>query len=218
MIFDKTMDLLSKIKKEAFDDLEVDTSGTRRISGWMTPSFVDNLQIALKYVKKPEITIIEVGSWQGLSANVMAQACKKLEQQAKIVCIDTWLGSVEHQDTIGRVSGYPSVYKEFIEITKFLKNDDVIYPFPISSTEGACYLKKKGVKADLIYVDGSHEYESVLTDAKLYWELLAPGGVMIFDDYSWEGVKKAVDAFFADKKQVTKLISQEQAVVFMKCV
>lgn len=209
------MDLLTKIQREAFQNLEMEVCLSRDISGWMAPCFMDNFKIALQYCKKPLVNIIEVGSWKGLSANIMAQHCKKHDQKVRIICIDTWLGSVEHQDEITRTNGYPNIYKEFIENTKFLKNDDVIYPFPISSTEGACFLKEKGVKADIIYVDAGHEYDSVSSDAKLYWELLEPNGVMIFDDYLWPAVQKAIDDFF-EGKPVVKIINQQQAIIFMK--
>ena len=47
---------------------------------------------------------------------------------------------------------------------------------------------------DLIYIDGSHEWEHVLEDARLAWPLLRSGddgrnsgGLLIFDDYLWHG-------------------------------
>lgn len=209
------MDLLKKIQNQAFQNIEVSMSKSRDVTGWMSPCFIDNFKIALQYCKKPVINIIEVGSWKGLSANIMAQHCRQNNQQVRIICIDTWLGSVEHQDEINRTNGYPDIYTEFIQNTKYLSNEDVIYPFPISSTEGACYLKNKGMKADIIYIDAGHEYDSVLSDTKLFWELLEPTGVMIFDDYAWSSVKKAVDEFFEDKP-VIKIINQEQAIVFPK--
>ncbi|MBW2723706.1 MAG: class I SAM-dependent methyltransferase, partial [Deltaproteobacteria bacterium] len=36
---------------------------------------------------------------------------------------------------------------------------------------------------DLIYIDGSHAANDVLTDALLAWGLLKPGGLIVFDDY-----------------------------------
>lgn len=38
---------------------------------------------------------------------------------------------------------------------------------------------------DVIYVDGSHMAADVLEDAVLCWRLLAPGALLIFDDYAW---------------------------------
>ena len=36
---------------------------------------------------------------------------------------------------------------------------------------------------DLIYIDGSHERDDVLLDSLLSWRVLAPGGVIMWDDY-----------------------------------
>lgn len=38
---------------------------------------------------------------------------------------------------------------------------------------------------DIIYVDGSHRAGDVFADAVLSWELLKPGGLLMFDDYHW---------------------------------
>lgn len=53
---------------------------------------------------------------------------------------------------------------------------------------------------DIIYIDGSHKNEDVLSDAVQAWEILKPGGIMIFDDYGigaeqTGGPQKAIDAF-----------------------
>ena len=61
----------------------------------------------------------------------------------------------------------------------------------------------RAVKADFIYVDGSHFAKDVLSDAVFGFELLNIGGVMLFDDaVSWrygehiqDSPKVAVDAF-----------------------
>jgi predicted O-methyltransferase YrrM len=40
---------------------------------------------------------------------------------------------------------------------------------------------------DIIYVDGSHTADDVLKDAVLSWGLLKDGGIMVFDDFTWDG-------------------------------
>ena len=61
---------------------------------------------------------------------------------------------------------------------------------------------------DLIYVDASHEGKDVLLDLVLAYQLCAVGGLIVCDDYQWQGHKKApklagswspkpaIDAFF----------------------
>lgn len=50
--------------------------------------------------------------------------------------------------------------------------------------------------ADLIFLDGSHEYADVLWECENYSKLVKPGGVLSGHDYNiFEGVNKAVDEF-----------------------
>ncbi len=49
-------------------------------------------------------------------------------------------------------------------------------------------------RVDLVYVDGSHEYEAVKADSETAFELVAKGGCILWDDFipSWPGVTKAL--------------------------
>ena len=71
------------------------------------------------------------------------------------------------------------------------------------SDEMLVRLITQGVRADFVYVDGSHQAADVLSDAVLAWKLLKPGGLLVFDDYLWPlyqdrplmNPKMAIDAF-----------------------
>ena len=49
-------------------------------------------------------------------------------------------------------------------------------------------------EVDLVYVDGSHDYEAVRLDSAVGFELVAKGGCIIWDDFipSWPGVARAL--------------------------
>lgn len=49
-------------------------------------------------------------------------------------------------------------------------------------------------KADLVYVDGGHEYEEVKSDSSVAFGLVAKGGCILWDDFipSWPGVARAL--------------------------
>lgn len=146
--------------------------------------------------------IIEVGSWKGASAIQMGLLCKDLALDAAIICVDTWLGSPEHvlkprfSVSLRRRWGYPQLYHNFLANVIKWKCDDMVVPFPNTSENAAVVFGRKGLKADVIYIDAAHEYEAVLRDFQIYWELLEDGGYLIGDDYiSWEGVTRAADEF-----------------------
>jgi hypothetical protein len=65
---------------------------------------------------------------------------------------------------------------------------------PLPSTVAAEVLKKKGIKADMIYIDGSHEYHDVFIDILTWIPLLKKGGMIFGDDHDeyWPSVVNAV--------------------------
>lgn len=199
------MDYLIDLQKKVFSN--VPTLEPLDIDGFMLNIFQILFESAVDSSleqnpdKSTERIIIEVGTYKGLSANTMASICKQKLEDVKIICVDTWLGSPEHIESLERTpEGVPLLYDTFLKNTKSHSNDDVIYPFPMSSTQAAHFFINKGVTSDIIYIDAGHEYEAVLLDIKLFWQLLKPGGTMIFDDYGWSGVKRAVDEFLSDSE------------------
>jgi predicted O-methyltransferase YrrM len=162
------------------------------MQGWTSTS--RSFELAIKEAN-PKF-IIEVGSWKGASAVHMAG----LAPEAHILCIDTWLGSPEMvslnnnlYDHFRRLHGWPQLYFTFISNVIRHVGRERICPLPMPSTVAAPLLKKMNIQADMIYIDGSHEYLDVLRDIDDYWPLLKPGGVMLLDDYGFPGVRKAID-------------------------
>jgi hypothetical protein len=148
--------------------------------------------------------IVEAGTWKGGSAIHMADQVVAAGLDAQIVCVDTWLGALEFwtsQDDPKRYkslqlkNGYPQVYYQFLANVCHKGHQQRIIPFPQTSTHGALWLRYFGFTAELIYIDASHEEEDVYADLLAYWEVLAPGGVMFGDDWSWDGVRVAVLRF-----------------------
>ena len=151
--------------------------------------------------------IIEVGTWKGASAIFMGSRLKASRLDCSILCVDTWLGALEFwtdqadETRYGALrlrNGYPSVYRQFLANVVRSGLQDLIIPFPQTSAIAARWLRLNGVRAELIYVDGSHDQEDVASDLRGYWGLLEERGILFGDDYDWPGVKAAVDRFAAD--------------------
>ena len=51
-------------------------------------------------------------------------------------------------------------------------------------------------QVDLMFIDGSHSYEYVLADTESAWQLVKPGGLLLWHDYDsrwWPGVTRALN-------------------------
>ena len=151
---------------------------------------------------KPKV-IVEVGSWKGQSAITMAEACREIGLDSAIICVDTWLGSIEHilhhPKELRRCNGYPTMYFQFLSNVIHRGMQEWIVPFPATSCAAAAILDQMNIRANLIYIDASHQYEDVLLDLKKYSDLLAKGGIMFGHDYDLKPVQRALKSFRKSK-------------------
>jgi hypothetical protein len=71
---------------------------------------------------------------------------------------------------------------------------------------------------DLIFVDGDHTHDAVKNDCELWWNKIKPGGIMCWDDYYWDDVKKAVDEFCVNRSLKLQAVTKNNsyATVFVK--
>lgn len=193
--------LLHKVDPYAGFDwkaLPVDAQGW----GGESPAFRE-----LIAAERPRL-ILEVGTWKGASALEMAAVCSELGLETQIVCIDTWLGALEfwtdHDDaqrygSLALRHGYPSVYYQFLANVCHAGQQDRIVPFPQTAATAALWFRRQGITADMIYVDASHEEEDVYQDLCSYWEVVSDAGLLFGDDWSWDGVRMAVERFAAEE-------------------
>lgn len=187
-----------------YDGFDLDLYGDTLEPGSMP---ADGLYEHWIQTTKPEL-IIEVGSFLGYSAIKMAKEIKRLNLDSKIICVDTWLGSPEHyrmhkgdmkDNRLGYKHGYPTMYYKFI--SNVIHNDvqDIIQPFPYPSSVAfktlEAIFQEQDIKADFIFIDGSHEEHDVYMDLYYYYQLLKDGGQLWGDDWGWEGVHTAVKNF-----------------------
>ena len=192
---------MNEISEKIYENLEI---LPKKLYGWQSEHAIFAKVIEMV---KPSV-IIEVGTWVGASAIHMAKECKKRNLSTKIYCVDTWLGAEEfwtrfahtEERSLCLKNGYPTIYYQFLSNVVHEGMQDVILPFPNTSTAGAKYFQFKNIKADLIYVDGSHLEEDVYSDMKNYYPILNDGGIIFGDDYTpyWDSVRRAVSRFCND--------------------
>jgi predicted O-methyltransferase YrrM len=156
--------------------------------------------------------VVEVGVWKGASVVTMAKELQRLQQDAVVIAIDTWLGSSEHYlwekfiPDLDFEFGYPRLYHKFAANICNEGLRDYVVPLPLDSINAFQLLKAKDIRPDVLHIDAGHDYLSVMADLKAWWPQLTPGGALIGDDYfkkplvgagKWPDVRQAFDEFFA---------------------
>lgn len=167
-------------------------------SDWFTEQIPLWEQYLAEFKGKDSLSFLEIGSFEGRSA-VWLLTNILTGEHAKLVCIDTFEGSVENQTKAGiDLSQIEAHFDMNIEHTGAAHKVQ-----KIKETSASAFRKLAFDSYDCIYIDGSHTAPDVLSDAVMYFHLLKKGGLMIFDDYIWEepGMKDldtpqpAIDAF-----------------------
>lgn len=180
------------------------------------------------------LQVLEVGSWEGQSACwLLENVCCAAESE--LFCIDTWNGAAQYgsdaqswrmseQEHNGK-----KLFQRFMDNVASTGQASKVTAFQQTSLMALAGLISTRLEAfDVVYIDGSHYPQDVLTDAVLAWRLMKNGAIMIMDDYEWgqvvkkppeETPKKAIDSFlecFSQELHVLELgyqcIVQKHAV------
>ena len=146
--------------------------------------FSEKIPILINFFKKQDfpkkIDILEIGSFEGRSSLFFINYFKNqlLINDIKITCVDTWEGSKEifHENI-----NFNLVEKNFEN--NLVKFEDIVEK--IKSTSNNFFLKENNKFYDIILIDGSHEFEDVLSDAENSLKVINENGIIIFDDYNW---------------------------------
>ena len=69
---------------------------------------------------------------------------------------------------------------------------------------------------DLIYVDGAHDYKSVIKDALNSFIFLKKNGVLIFDDFLKNQTHKAIMKFLEENGHALEIIFVYGQIIFRK--
>ena len=131
---------------------------------------------------------VEVGSCQGKSSAYMGVAIANSKKNIKFDCVDTWLGSTEHIE-IMKNAGNDLLYSTFISNMKPL--EDYYSAVRMSSVDASKTYKNESL--DFVFIDASHEYESVKEDIEAWFPKIKRGGYLAGHDYDWPGVEKATN-------------------------
>lgn len=141
--------------------------------------------------------MVEVGVWLGHSVAYMASLAKEAGKDITIHCVDTFEGSIEHKKL-----GLGNFRERFIQNMSDCGVLDMVRVIPYESAVAVRGFEYGSL--DFVFLDGAHDYRSVMEDIKLWKNRLKTGGILAGHDYceSWPGVVRAVDESFKFKKKI----------------
>ena len=194
------------------NDLEIDSDWfSGNIPTWLRA--IDQTD----FRKKDNISYLEIGSWQGLSAFFILNEF----QNSRVVCVDTWEGGDEHNKGIEHENTcLAQVERSFdANLEKFKQKVNKFKGMSIS------YFAQKFQPDvfDIIYVDGSHHSDDVIVDAVKSFEMLSIGGILIFDDYFWnyyehdiDNPAGAINVFLRLKRKQLEILCFDYQIIIRK--
>jgi hypothetical protein len=176
------------------------------------PERLFGLHDAVRYIHAREIpgSIVECGVWRGGSSMMAALTLQALGDTSRdLYLYDTFTGMsapTEHDvDINGRLAasrwreGWVAASLEDVQAnmrsTGYPESRVTYVPGMVENTIPGTLPEQIA----LLRLDTDF-YESTAHELQHLYPLLAPGGVLIVDDYgNWQGARKAVDEYFADE-------------------
>jgi len=138
---------------------------------WFT-SRIPTWKVHLKSLAgRPALRALEIGVHEGRSSLWLLENILT-EPDARLVCIDEYRHKIPVEPRF-RANLKTSGHEAKVEV-HVGRSEEILPHLPPQSF-------------DLAHLDGSHLAPQVLADAQLTWPLVKDGGLMILDDYLWEG-------------------------------
>ncbi len=141
-------------------------------------------------------TIVEIGSFKGRSTSCLAFGCK--DTRKRVMAIDTFSGNEEDFRPgevffgKGKEGDYTPLSHEGAFFKEFLDNLNrcglIKYVTPVRGRSWEVG-RKWNTPINMLFIDGSHQHDDVLTDFELFYPHVVPGGVVAFHDVepAWPG-------------------------------
>jgi predicted O-methyltransferase YrrM len=183
---------------------------------WFTPH-IPSWEKVLRELEGRGARVLEIGSYEGLSACYLLWRLP----DARLTCIDTFTGAHDYSAYGIETRGLEQRFDTNVALVDASR---VVKLVGDSRDMLLRLLGEEREPFDVIYVDGSHLALDVIVDAALSWQVLAKGGLLIFDDYGGDTgdpdplrrVRTAVDAFLALVATHSQLVLRDRQVIVRK--
>jgi len=168
--------------------------------------------------------VLEIGSWAGLSTNLILHLMQKYGRKEQFLGCDPWLYAyneteaeenypIDGRDDISRATYMEYIKKGFMDAALLLHKNNLPYTFRLKSDDFFDAFHQKSAMTDVFgrsttlegsvsfcYIDGNHAYENVKRDFENVSKHLRVNGLILFDD-SFDGAKFGSAHFMREIKK-----------------
>ncbi len=149
-----------------------------------------------------ESCLLEIGSFRGGSTVALGHAARL--KNHVIYCVDLWAEYQKQTDFINMDRNQldaPFIMQEFISNTSFIKDR----LFMLRGNAPDFYKIMSNDLYSMVFIDGAHNYDSVVDDIIFGLKVIRPGGILCGHDYHSRGidVKKAVHDIILSSRALT---------------
>jgi FkbM family methyltransferase len=154
--------------------------------------------------------ILEVGSYEGLTAKYMCQ--NMLEDDGRMIVVDPLKDYYTKEDDNNAYPYFKHQYQRWLRNTKGL-------PIELFRDDSRTVLPKfHAFRFDFIFIDGNHEGEVVYRDSVNCLPILKEGGYILWDDYDTytKDTKAGIDRFLNEYENQYIVIKKEYQLLIRK--
>ncbi|HLM55731.1 MAG TPA: class I SAM-dependent methyltransferase [Pyrinomonadaceae bacterium] len=163
----------------------------KSVEGWLS----DSQGLALYQMARSPVAggVLEIGSFCGKSTSFIALGCK--HSGAAFCTVDP------HRPlSVGGKEQYGSDFQPFAgdslrELRGTLERTGLsAYATMLIATSKEARRHLTDLRLKLLFIDGSHDYEDVVSDYRMWHEMVVIGGRLVFHDSNFEGVNQAIQS------------------------
>jgi predicted O-methyltransferase YrrM len=151
----------------------------------------------LCYLQELSGDVVEIGSWQGYSTSFLASAVRD-SRNGVLHAVDHFQGNAGKEEFY--VVDRPDLSDLRLGFERNMRNQqlwDSIRLLDMPNDEAIRQLE--GVQVRFLFIDGDHSKEGVEKDIRMFFPLVRPGGIVVFDDFAphFPGLVEAVSQLVA---------------------
>lgn len=147
--------------------------------------------------------IVEIGSYLGRSTRALLD-----HTSGEVYAIDDWKGP---RDVYLTKQQRRDLFYQFIKNTDWINRQHKLHV--VSCDHANIPISMENIKPDMVFIDGSHEYEDTKRDIEYWLPRIVPGGLISGHDINFDTVQQAVEEVFGEDYSVP-----ENTTIWMKGV